>query len=98
MLFDGFIVEWFYGVVVGCSGLIKLVLMDSYLVVGIGNIYVLESFFCVGILLLWVVNWISWVCYVLFVIVICEILFDVIVVGGSSICDYVYSDGGVGCF
>ena len=72
--------------------------MDSHLVVGIGNIYASESLFRAGISPLRAANRISRARYELLVPAIRETLSDAIAAGGSSIRDYVHSDGGAGCF
>lgn len=82
----------------GCWVVIKLVLLVGDIVVGVGNIYCLESLFCVGIWLIMVVGCISWLCYVVLVEVICVMLVDVIVWGGSMLCDFVGLDGQSGYF
>lgn len=97
-LSDGFTVEWLYGAAAGRSGPIKPVLMDSHLVVGIGNIYASESLFRAGISPLRAANRISRARYALLATAIRETLSDAIAAGGSSIRDYVHSDGGAGCF
>ena len=72
--------------------------MDSHLVVGIGNIYASESLFRAGISPLRAANRISRARYEILVPAIRETLSDAIAAGGSSIRDYVHSDGGAGCF
>ena len=88
----------------GCSlrpapaGPIKPLLMDSHLVVGIGNIYASESLFRAGISPLRAANRISRERYARLVAAIRQTLADAIAAGGSSIRDDVHSDGGAGCF
>jgi formamidopyrimidine-DNA glycosylase len=72
--------------------------MDSHLVVGIGNIYASESLFRAGISPLRAANRISGERYERLVPAIRQTLSDAIAAGGSSIRDYVHSDGGAGCF
>jgi formamidopyrimidine-DNA glycosylase len=72
--------------------------MDSHLVVGIGNIYASESLFRAGISPLRAANRISRARYEVLVPAIRATLSDAIAAGGSSIRDYVHSDGGAGCF
>jgi formamidopyrimidine-DNA glycosylase len=67
-------------------------------VVGIGNIYASESLFRAGISPLRAANRISRARYEALVPAIRETLSDAIAAGGSSIRDYVHSDGGAGCF
>lgn len=97
-LSDTFTADWLLAAVGRRSGPIKPVLMDSHLVVGIGNIYASESLFRAGISPLRAANRISAARYALLVPAIRETLSDAIAAGGSSIRDYVHSDGGAGCF
>lgn len=97
-LSDDFTVDWLYEANSKRSGPIKPVLMDSHLVVGIGNIYASESLFRAGISPLRAANKISRQRYALLVPAIRQTLNDAIAAGGSSIRDYVHSDGGAGCF
>lgn len=97
-LSDAFTPEWLYGALARRSGPIKPALMDSHLVVGIGNIYASESLFRAGISPLRAANRISRARYDILVPAIRETLSDAIAAGGSSIRDYVHSDGGAGCF
>ena len=97
-LTEDFTVDWLYEANSKRSGPIKPVLMDSHLVVGIGNIYASESLFRAGISPLRPANKISRQRYALLVPAIKETLSDAIAAGGSSIRDYVHSDGGAGCF
>ncbi|MDD2885655.1 MAG: bifunctional DNA-formamidopyrimidine glycosylase/DNA-(apurinic or apyrimidinic site) lyase [Dechloromonas sp.] len=79
-------------------GPVKPVLMDGKLVVGIGNIYASESLFRAGISPLRPASGISRPRCELLVAAVRETLSDAIAAGGSSIRDYVHSDGGAGCF
>lgn len=97
-LTDDFTVDWLYNAITKRSGPIKPVLMDSHLVVGIGNIYAAESLFRAGISPLRAANRISRQRYAVLVPAIRQTLADAIAAGGSSIRDYVHSDGGAGCF
>lgn len=97
-LSDTFTVDWLYQAISKRGGPIKPVLMDSHLVVGIGNIYASESLFRAGISPLRAANRISRARYELLVPAIRETLSDAIAAGGSSIRDYVHSDGGSGWF
>ncbi len=97
-LSDDFTAEWLYQAVAKRQAPIKPVLMDSHLVVGIGNIYASESLFRAGISPLRAAGRISRARYELLVPAIRETLSDAIAAGGSSIRDYVHSDGGAGCF
>jgi formamidopyrimidine-DNA glycosylase len=97
-LSDDFTVNRIFSLISKRSGPIKPTLMDSHLVVGIGNIYASESLFRAGISPLRAANRISRARYELLVPAIRETLSDAIAAGGSSIRDYVHSDGGAGCF
>ena len=97
-LADEFTGDWLFAATRGRAGPIKPVLMDSHLVVGIGNIYAAESLFRAGISPLRAANRISRERYRRLVPAIRQTLADAIAAGGSSIRDYVHSDGGAGCF
>ncbi|MBS1130062.1 MAG: DNA-(apurinic or apyrimidinic site) lyase [Proteobacteria bacterium] len=97
-LSETFTAEWLYEAIARRSGPIKPTLMDSHLVVGIGNIYASESLFRAGISPLRAANRVSRARYEILVPAIRETLSDAIAAGGSSIRDYVHSDGGAGCF
>jgi len=93
-----FTVDWLHAAFSRRSGPVKPVLMDSHLVVGIGNIYASESLFRAGISPLRAANRISAARCGLLVDAVRTTLSDAIAAGGSSIRDYVHSDGGAGCF
>jgi formamidopyrimidine-DNA glycosylase len=93
--FDG---DWLFDAARRRSGPIKPLLMDSHLVVGIGNIYAAESLFSAGISPLRAANRISRERYRRLVPAIRTTLETSIAAGGSSVRDYVHSDGGAGCF
>ncbi len=97
-LSEAFTVDWLFAANSRRSGPIKPVLMDSHSVVGIGNIYASESLFRAGISPLRAANRISRARYAVLVESIRQTLSDAIAAGGSSIRDYVHSDGGAGCF
>ena len=97
-LSEAFTVDWLFQANLKRGGPIKPVLMDSHLVVGIGNIYASESLFRAGISPVRAANRISRARYATLVGAIRETLSDAIAAGGSSIRDYVHSDGGAGCF
>ena len=80
------------------SGPIKPVLMDSHLVVGIGNIYAAESLFLSGISPLRAAQRISAARCDLLADAVKKTLSAAVTAGGSSVRDYVHSDGGAGCF
>lgn len=93
-----FTVARFYAAISRRSAPVKPVLMDGHMVVGIGNIYASESLFRAGISPLRAANRISRLRYEVLFGAIRETLSDAIAAGGSSIRDYVHSDGGAGCF
>lgn len=97
-LSDTFTPDWLFAAIARRGGPIKPTLMDSHLVVGIGNIYASESLFRAGISPLRAANRISRARYEVLVPAIRATLSDAIAAGGSSIRDYVHSDGGAGCF
>ena len=90
--------DWLYEQTRRRSAPIKPLLMDSHLVVGIGNIYAAESLFAAGISPLRAANRIGRERYRKLVPAIREVLETSIAAGGSSVRDYVHSDGGAGCF
>jgi len=93
--FDG---DWLYMQTRGRRTPIKPLLMDSHLVVGIGNIYAAESLFRAGISPLRAAQRISRERYRILVPAIRDTLETSIAAGGSSVRDYVHSDGGAGSF
>jgi formamidopyrimidine-DNA glycosylase len=97
-LADGFDGNWLHAATRQRSSPIKPLLMDSHLVVGIGNIYASESLFRAGISPLRAANRISSERYGVLAVAIRETLAASIAAGGSSVRDYVHSDGGAGCF
>lgn len=97
-LSETFTVDWLYQTFSGRRSPVKPLLMDSHLVVGIGNIYASESLFRAGISPLRAAGRISAVRCALLVDSVRATLSDAIAAGGSSIRDYVHSDGGAGCF
>ena len=97
-LSDIFTVDWLFAANSKRSGPIKPVLMNSHLVVGIGNIYASESLFRAGISPLRAANRISRARYQVLVAAIRQTLSDAIAAAGSSIRDYLHSDGSAGWF
>ena len=93
--FDG---AWLHQHLHKRSGPIKPVLMDSHLVVGIGNIYAAESLFMSGISPLRAAQRISAARCDLLADAVKKTLSAAVAAGGSSVRDYVHSDGGAGCF
>lgn len=93
--FDG---EWLYRASRGRKAPIKAMLMDARQIVGIGNIYAAESLFRAGISPLRPAGQVSRAGCVRLVAEIRQTLQEAIAAGGSSIRDYIHSDGGAGCF
>lgn len=90
--------DWLYQALRRRSGAIKPVIMDAHLVVGIGNIYAAESLFRAGISPLRAACRISRGRCAILVDAIRATLSEAIAAGGSSIRDYVHSDGTSGYF
>ncbi len=97
-LSDGFTVDLLHQAFSRRQGPVKPVLMDGKLLVGVGNIYASESLFRAGISPLRAASAISRARCERLVGAIRATLSDAIAAGGSSIRDYVHSDGGAGCF
>jgi len=93
--FDG---DWLYAATRARCTPIKPLLMDSRLVVGLGNIYAAESLHLAGIAPRRPANRISRVRHQLLAVAVRSTLSAAIAAGGSSVRDYVHSDGGAGCF
>ena len=93
--FDG---EWLYRVTRQRSTPIKPLLMDSHLVVGIGNIYAAEALFRAGISPARAAGRIGRERCRILATHIRATLQESIAAGGSSVRDYVHSDGGAGSF
>jgi formamidopyrimidine-DNA glycosylase len=77
---------------------IKELLMDSHTLVGVGNIYAAESLFRAGISPLRQARRIGHERLERLVAAVQETLREAIAAGGSSVRDYVHSDGGAGSF
>lgn len=77
---------------------IKTALLDQHLIAGLGNIYVCEALFIAGISPLRKVCELEQQEVLILVQAIQSILLQAIKVGGSSMCDYVHSDGKKGYF
>jgi formamidopyrimidine-DNA glycosylase len=90
--------DWLYAISRGRSTPIKLLLMDSHRVVGIGNIYAAESLFRAGISPLCAAHSISRKRHCVLAQAIRDTLEAALAAGGSSVRDYVHSDGGSGHF
>jgi len=90
--------QWLYERSRGRNTAIKLFLMDSKIVVGVGNIYANEALFRAGIRPQTPAGRISRPRYERLVEVIKETLQDAIAAGGSSLRDFVNSQGKPGYF
>jgi len=97
-LSETFTGDWLYAATRRRRAPIKPVLMDGHLLVGVGNIYAAESLFRAGISPLRGADRISVARYRILVAAIRSTLEAAIAAGGSSVRDYVHSDGGAGCF
>lgn len=93
--FDG---EWLYKETRNRTAAIKLVIMDSHLVVGVGNIYASESLFRAGIDPRLSANRLSQPRCERLVAEIKQTLRDAIRAGGSSLRDFFGADGNPGYF
>jgi formamidopyrimidine-DNA glycosylase len=93
-----FTADWLAALVQGRKTPIKTLLMDAHVLVGVGNIYAAESLFRAGIAPLRPAGNISGACLKRLVAAIRETLSEAIEAGGSSVRDYVHSDGGAGSF
>ena len=80
------------------SAAIKMAVMDSHLVVGVGNIYANEALFRAGIRPQLAANKLSRPRCRLLVQNIKDVLLDAIKQGGSTLRDFVHSDGSSGYF
>ncbi len=97
-LLDAFNGDYLYRATRTRSALIKLVIMDSHLVVGVGNIYANESLFRAGIKPQLSAGKLSRLRCDKLVNEIRSTLNESITMGGSSLRDYVDSDGKQGYF
>ena len=93
--FDG---DWLYAMTRQRKTPIKPLLMDSHRIVGIGNIYASESLFLAGISPLRAAGSLSRPRCQRLAEAIRATLQNSIAAGGSSVRDYVHSDGGAGSF
>lgn len=97
-LADAFDGDWLHAALARRSAPVKPVLMDAGLLVGVGNIYASESLFRAGISPLRAAKRIARPRCAALAQAIRETLTAAIAAGGSSVRDYVHSDGGAGCF
>ena len=97
-LSDTFTGDWLYHATRQRRTPIKPLLMDSHFIVGVGNIYAAESLFRAGIAPTRAANRISRARCERLVAEIRATLGEAIAAGGSSVRNYVHSDGGSGHF
>lgn len=97
-LSEAFDLDYFYQALRKKSSAIKLALMDSHLVVGVGNIYANEALFMSGIDPRRAANRISRPRVALLHAAIVEVLDAAIRQGGTTLRDFVNSDGKPGYF
>ena len=97
-LSDEFTGEYLYKQLKKRSIPIKVAVMDSKLVVGVGNIYASEALFRAKICPTNVANQVSLSRYNTLVSTIKEVLNDAILAGGSTLKDHLQSDGSIGHF
>lgn len=95
---DAFSADWLYQQTRSRRAAIKQVLMDSHLVVGVGNIYASESLFRAGINPARAANRVSRAGCERLVQEIKQTLQDAILAGGSSLRDFFGADGNPGYF
>ncbi len=95
---DGFTVEHLQAACAKRSAAIKLVIMDAKVVVGVGNIYASEALFRAGILPKTAANRVSKPRLAKLAAAIREVLTDAIREGGTTLRDFLNSDGEPGYF
>lgn len=93
--FDG---AWLYRASRGRQTAIKQFLMDAHRIVGVGNIYAAESLFRARISPLVAAGRLGRPRCDRLAATVREVLAEAIAAGGSSVRDYVHSDGGAGSF
>ncbi|OGA43681.1 MAG: DNA-formamidopyrimidine glycosylase [Betaproteobacteria bacterium RIFCSPLOWO2_12_FULL_63_13] len=89
---------WLYAATRGRRSAIKALLMNAAIVVGVGNIYASESLFRAGILPRTQAARLSLPRCDRLAHAVAETLNDAIAAGGSSLRDFIHSDGGSGWF
>ncbi|RTL49234.1 MAG: bifunctional DNA-formamidopyrimidine glycosylase/DNA-(apurinic or apyrimidinic site) lyase [Rhodocyclaceae bacterium] len=97
-LSDTFTPRWLLDQTRGLSAAIKTTLMDGHRLVGVGNIYASESLFRAGIDPRTAAGKISLKRYERLVPAIRDTLREAIAAGGSSLRDFIHSDGSSGYF
>lgn len=95
---DGFTAEYFHHACRSRKAAIKLVLMDAHIVVGVGNIYASEALFRSGIRPTTPAHRVSKPRIVLLVAAVRAVLSDAILEGGTTLRDFLQSDGQPGYF
>ena len=95
---DGFDASYLHQAVRGRTAAIKLALMDNTLVVGVGNIYANEALFRAGIHPARAANKVSHARLVTLTVAVRETLTEAIAKGGSTLRDFVDSNGEPGYF
>lgn len=95
---DAFTAQWLYQQTRGLKAAIKVTLMDSHRIVGVGNIYASESLYRAGIDPRRAAGKISLQRMERLVPAIKETLTAAIKAGGSSLRDFIHSDGSSGYF
>lgn len=95
---DDFTLEWLHRETRGLKAAIKTMLMDSHRIVGIGNIYASESLFRAGIDPRRAAGKISRLRLERLVPAIKQTLEAALKAGGSSLRDFIHSDGSSGYF
>lgn len=95
---DAFTPQWLYEQTRGLKAAIKVTLMDSHRIVGVGNIYASESLYRAGIDPRRAAGKISLARMERLVPAIKETLAHAIQAGGSSLRDFIHSDGSSGYF
>lgn len=97
-LSEGMTAEWLYAVTRQRSAAIKLVIMDSHTLVGVGNIYASESLFRAGIRPGTAANRLTRAQCARLVPAIQSTLRDALAAGGSTLRDFFDSNGAPGYF
>lgn len=97
-LLDGFNGQWLYDLSRSRKIPVKTFIMDSHVVVGVGNIYANESLFMAGILPSRQAGRISLVRYQALAECIRSVLSDAVVQGGTTLRDFVNPSGKPGYF
>lgn len=97
-LSDDFTPRWLFDQTRGLTAAIKTTLMDGHRLVGVGNIYAAESLFRAGIDPRTAAGRISLKRYERLVPAIRATLTEAIAAGGSSLRDFIHSDGSSGYF